>query len=239
LAKLFLKEFVMKIIKGIILAIIIIIIGTGLPIIGWGILNISSFFENPVRLSLIIIIIIQGIIIGIKSIKGQTENAINKGRDDRYNNIQSLVPIINRLITLFIFFFASYSDKNNFIVIYDNFLIRLIGIIVYVFGILITVLAHNELGKYHSIEVTIQKDHKLIQKGPYKYIRNPIYLGVILSTLGYGIIFRSIISIALIVIIIGLFIWRIFAEEKVMEKEFGKEWSDYRKKTRRLIPYMF
>ena len=229
----------MKIIKGIILAIIIIIIGTGLPIIGWGILNISSFFENPVRLSLIIIIIIQGIIIGIKSIKGQTENAINKGRNDRYNNIQSLVPIINRLITLFIFFFASYSDKNNFIVIYDNFLIRLIGIIVYAFGILITVLAHNELGKYHSIEVTIQKDHKLIQKGLYKYIRNPIYLGVILSTLGYGIIFRSIISIALIVIIIGLFIWRIFAEEKVMEKEFGKEWSDYRKKTWRLIPYMF
>jgi protein-S-isoprenylcysteine O-methyltransferase Ste14 len=229
----------MKIFKGIILGIIIIIIGVGLPIMGWGIKNIDSYFENPYRISLLIIIIIQGIIIGIESIQDQTKNAINKGRKDRYNNIQSLVPVINRLITLFIFFFAAYCDKNNYIVMNDNFLIRLLGIIVYSLGIIITAFAHNELGKYHSIEVTIQNDHKLVQIGLYKYIRNPIYLGMILSFLGYGMIFRSLICISLIVIIIGLFIWRIYAEEKVLKKEFGKEWTDYQNKTWRLIPYLY
>jgi protein-S-isoprenylcysteine O-methyltransferase Ste14 len=164
---------------------------------------------------------------------------MNKGRKDRYNNIQSLVPVINRVITLFIFFFAAYCDKNNYIVINDNSLIRLLGIIVYSSGILITAIAHNELGKFHSIEVTIQNDHKLVQIGLYRYIRNPIYLGVILSALGYGMIFRSLICISLIAIIIGLFIWRIYAEEKVLKKEFGKEWTDYQNKTWRLIPFLY
>lgn len=229
----------MKIFKSIVTAIIIIIIGTGLPIIGWGIFNINSFFENPIRLSFIMIIIIQGVIIGFMNMTDKTENALNKGRNDRYSVIQSLVPVINRIMTLFIFFFAPYCDKSNFFTTSDYFVIRLTGIIIYMIGILVTVLAHHELGKYHSIHVTIQKDHELISKGLYKYIRNPIYLGVILSTLGLGIIFRSIISISLIAVIIGLFIWRIFAEEKVMRLEFKNEWSDYCKKTYRLIPFIF
>jgi protein-S-isoprenylcysteine O-methyltransferase Ste14 len=229
----------MRILKGIISALIIIIIGIGLPIIGWGFSNINSFFENPFRLSLIIIIFIQGIGVGIKVITNQTENALSKGRDERFNVIQSLVPIINRIITLFIFFFSSYCDKNIFFVTDDIYGVRLMGIILYIIGILLTVLAHNELGKYHSIEVTIQKNHKLITNGSYKYIRNPIYLGVILSTLGYAMTFRSIISISLIIIIVGLFIWRIFAEEKVLATEFKNEWTEYCKKTYRLIPYIF
>jgi protein-S-isoprenylcysteine O-methyltransferase Ste14 len=229
----------MQLFKGIFSALIIIIVGIGLPVTGWGIFDLSSFIESPFRLSLIILIIIQGIAIGIKIINDRAQNVFNKGRDDRYYSVQSLAPVINRTITLFIYFFAAYSDKNNFFVTNDLYAVRFVGIILYMIGILLTWLAHNALGKYHSIEVTIQKDHQLIMNGLYKYIRNPVYSGIILSTLGFGMIFRSIIGISLIPIIIGLFIWRIYAEEKVLATEFKNEWTVYCKRTYRLIPFIF
>ncbi len=229
----------MMILKSIIMATIVIIIGTGLPLLGWGITELASFFENPVRLAFIIVIIIQGFLIGIISAKGRTKNALSKGKRESYNKIQHLVPVINRLITLFIFFFASYCDKNDLLAFHDNYAARITGIFLYMFGTFLTAVAHNILGRQHSIEVTIQKDHKLIQKGAYRYVRNPMYTGMILSVLGYGLMFRSVISMASVIIIIALFIWRIFAEEKVLEKEFGGEWSGYAQKTWRLMPIIF
>lgn len=78
--------------------------------------------------------------------------------------------------------------------------------------------------------------YKLVQDGPYKFSRNPIYLAGILLILGLGVIIGSITVLfsAIIVFIIlrfGLIKW----EEKNLEKAFGDDYIAYKKRVRRWL----
>lgn len=83
------------------------------------------------------------------------------------------------------------------------------------------------LGKQFSLQVTIQENHKLITEGPYRCIRNPRYLGIVLFNLG----------LALILVVVLL--WRIRDEEALMHQTFGVVWEAYTTRSWHLIPYVY
>jgi len=85
----------------------------------------------------------------------------------------------------------------------------------------------------------IVEDQKLLKIGPYKYIRHPLYLGEILRNLGLVSIFSSGYGILLVFIGTILLLFRIKMEEEMLIKAFGSEYSDYKKATKRLIPYIY
>jgi protein-S-isoprenylcysteine O-methyltransferase Ste14 len=76
------------------------------------------------------------------------------------------------------------------------------------------------------------------KNGPYKIIRHPIYSGVLVMMLGSSIIVRNLFC----------FIWVLFCifglyrkskqEEKLLEKEFGEIFNEYKKDTKMIIPYI-
>ncbi|NIM17420.1 MAG: hypothetical protein GTO45_35910 [Candidatus Aminicenantes bacterium] len=77
---------------------------------------------------------------------------------------------------------------------------------------------------------------ELVVTGPFRMSRNPIYLSVIILSLGIAILLGSLITFifpALLFLILNVFY--IPSEEMTMEKTFGKEYLDYRKKVRRWI----
>jgi protein-S-isoprenylcysteine O-methyltransferase Ste14 len=85
----------------------------------------------------------------------------------------------------------------------------------------------------------IVEDQKLLKIGPYKYIRHPLYLGEILRNLGLVSIFSSAYGILLVFIGTILLLFRIKMEEEMLIEAFGSEYSDYKKATKRLIPYIY
>jgi protein-S-isoprenylcysteine O-methyltransferase Ste14 len=95
------------------------------------------------------------------------------------------------------------------------------------------------LGRQFSIDVTIQKNHKLITGGIYRFIRHPRYLGIMMFMSGISLVFRSWISVFLSVLTAAILIWRINDEERLMHREFGGVWENYRSKSRRLIPFIY
>lgn len=73
-------------------------------------------------------------------------------------------------------------------------------------------------------------DH-LVTKGIYSKIRNPMYLGIILIHIGFPIAARSLLTLISAIIWIPLiFTWK-YLEEKDLEKKFGAEYSEYKKRT--------
>jgi len=64
----------------------------------------------------------------------------------------------------------------------DNVGVRLIGIIIMFLGLGFAVWARIHLGQYWSVRASIKADHKLIQAGPYKVVRHPIYSGYYLGS---------------------------------------------------------
>lgn len=96
------------------------------------------------------------------------------------------------------------------------------------------------LGGQGSLKIGIEKDHKLITRGPYHVIRHPVYAGTLLLLLGYTLSFGSIIgSIIMILILVPVGRSRMALEEKLLIQTFGDEYLNYMKRTKRLIPFIY
>jgi protein-S-isoprenylcysteine O-methyltransferase len=115
-----------------------------------------------------------------------------------------------------------------------------IGIAIMISGIIFRRYVIAILGKFFTATVQIQKDHELIKAGPYRYVRHPSYLGILLIAIGLGISLANWISLLLCIVLptIGV-MRRIKVEEKELEQHFGKQYLDYKKDTWYLVPYIY
>lgn len=96
------------------------------------------------------------------------------------------------------------------------------------------------LGRFFSVDIAVQEQHRIVQEGPYRWIRHPAYTGLLIIFLGVGIAFRNWVSLVLIVLpITTLFLYRIRIEEAALSEELGTAYLEYRKKTKRLLPGIF
>jgi protein-S-isoprenylcysteine O-methyltransferase Ste14 len=114
------------------------------------------------------------------------------------------------------------------------------GIGLMVAGVGLRWYAVRVLGRYFTTTVFIQSGQKVVEKGPYRYVRHPSYTGVLITLLGVGLALSNWASLAAIILIplIG-FGYRIAVEERALQEGLGRPYVDYMKRTRRLLPWIF
>ena len=119
-----------------------------------------------------------------------------------------------------------------------------IGILLVAFGGYLRITSRRALmgagfGLLNSSRLQIVEGHRLVTDGVYSRIRHPLYLGEITRNLGFTLILSSMYGFA-IVLFGGLFLpFRIEIEERMLLEEFGEEYEEYRKRTKKLIPYIY
>jgi protein-S-isoprenylcysteine O-methyltransferase Ste14 len=105
-------------------------------------------------------------------------------------------------------------------------------------GLSFSVWARRTLGGNWSGTVTVKVDHELVQTGPYRRIRHPIYTGILLAVLGSGLAAGRLYGLlAFVFIALGL-AWKLRVEERWMAAEFGERYAQYRRTTWALIPFV-
>jgi protein-S-isoprenylcysteine O-methyltransferase Ste14 len=73
--------------------------------------------------------------------------------------------------------------------------------------------------------------------GPYKYVRNPMYIGGFILLIGFGLFHRSLSILILFIVLFFLFhLFVVFVEEPQLEKRFGKSYIEYKNSVKRWIP---
>ncbi len=113
------------------------------------------------------------------------------------------------------------------------------GIILIAIGILVRQWPMFTFGCFFTLNIGVQKDQKVVDHGPYRFIRHPSYLGMSLTIIGIGMALQSWGGILARSIIYSLAIgYRIHVEEKLLVSELGDDYIQYMKKTRRLIPFV-
>jgi protein-S-isoprenylcysteine O-methyltransferase Ste14 len=95
------------------------------------------------------------------------------------------------------------------------------------------------LGRRFSAVVAIQERHELATDGPYRWVRNPSYLGGLVGGLGWALVFRSVVGVLLLLPFLWLLVTRIHAEEALLASEFGPTYEAYRQRTWRLLPWVY
>jgi protein-S-isoprenylcysteine O-methyltransferase Ste14 len=116
---------------------------------------------------------------------------------------------------------------------------KIAGLILCVIGLLFSVWARIILGKNWSGRIAIKQEHELIQNGPYAYSRNPIYTGFLMAFTGCAMtegLLKGYIS--LLFITVGIFL-KIIKEEKYMHEVFSGRFDIYKKKVKKLLPFIY
>ncbi|MHB8337898.1 MAG: methyltransferase family protein [Ignavibacteriaceae bacterium] len=114
------------------------------------------------------------------------------------------------------------------------------GILIIIVGFIIRIISIRTLKQYFTYSVTKAENHELIEKGFYKFIRHPGYLGQLLIFTGISISLSNWLSVILMFLstFIG-YMNRIRVEENFMLEQMGVKYSDYQMRTKRLIPKIY
>lgn len=114
--------------------------------------------------------------------------------------------------------------------------IRYVGLIFVVIGIALNLWTDSLFAKAKTTVKPNEKPNKFITTGPFKYSRNPMYLGIILILMGISITLGSLSSLlGPVLMLFTLQVVFIPHEESQMEKQFGKKYLEYKQQVRRWI----
>jgi protein-S-isoprenylcysteine O-methyltransferase Ste14 len=118
--------------------------------------------------------------------------------------------------------------------------VAIVGVVLLLVGIPMRVWALTSLGRFFTMPITIRTDHRIIELGPYRWIRHPAYTGGFLMAVGMSLVLVSPVGFAVTFLgLLAAYIYRIHAEEAVLISRFGEEYRTYRTRTWRLVPWIF
>jgi protein-S-isoprenylcysteine O-methyltransferase Ste14 len=114
----------------------------------------------------------------------------------------------------------------------------LIGLLFYVSGIALAIWARLHFAKNWGMPMTIKQNPELITSGPYRYVRHPIYSGILLALSGTAMAYS--LSWLLVLLRVGMyFIVSAVVEEQNLRKLFPETYPEYMHHTKMLIPFIF
>jgi protein-S-isoprenylcysteine O-methyltransferase Ste14 len=114
------------------------------------------------------------------------------------------------------------------------------GVLLFVAGLILRWWAIITLGRFFTVDVTIETDHQLVEKGPFRVVRHPSYTGVLLAFVGLALSLGNWAALLVILIPIGAaFIHRMNVEEDALSRALGARYAEYMKRTKRLLPFVY
>ncbi len=113
-----------------------------------------------------------------------------------------------------------------------------VGTVLFVIGAALLLWARESLGIHwaHAADFQIVPGQDLVIDGPYRYIRHPMYSGLLLIFLGVELFTASLFIVAIIPLS-GFLWWQGRQEERILEAAFGETYRAYRARTTMFLPW--
>jgi protein-S-isoprenylcysteine O-methyltransferase Ste14 len=107
-----------------------------------------------------------------------------------------------------------------------------------VIGLAFAVWARVTLGRNWSGVVTLKEGHELMERGPYRIVRHPIYTGIITMFFATALAQGHLFGFVGALLMFASFWIKLGDEEKLMLQQFPEQYADYRRRTKRIIPFV-
>jgi protein-S-isoprenylcysteine O-methyltransferase Ste14 len=229
----------MKYLRGLGYFLSTILLYLGVPLAGWWFADLQGFFSVAYRTGYAGVVIIFSLAVGIQAIDAPEGIQGSSGIGRKVVRRQTIIGYLLTFVLFSALIFLPFAARRD-IGVYDNIpALCWVGLSLCALGYLLVFWSGLSLGKQFSAEVTIHKNHQLITSGLYRSIRHPRYLGILSLALGISLLFHSWIGLLLCIVVIILIQFRIFDEEKLLQREFSTQWETYCHHSWRLIPYIY
>jgi protein-S-isoprenylcysteine O-methyltransferase Ste14 len=114
------------------------------------------------------------------------------------------------------------------------------AVVLFAAGLILRWWAIVTLGRFFTVDVTIERDHELVERGPFRWVRHPSYTGVLLAFLGWALTLRNWAAVAVVLgPIFVAFVRRMNVEEDALARALGDRYREYMRRTTRLIPGVY
>jgi protein-S-isoprenylcysteine O-methyltransferase Ste14 len=113
-----------------------------------------------------------------------------------------------------------------------------VGVVSCVAGLGFCIWARFTLGRNWSGAVTLKEGHELIERGPYRLVRHPIYTGLLAMFLGTVIVLGHVAGITGLVLVFVSFWIKLRDEERIMLNQFPDQYAAYQLRAKRIIPFV-
>jgi protein-S-isoprenylcysteine O-methyltransferase Ste14 len=215
-------------VKIMLTGLISLLIQFGLAIAGWG--GWAPFWAHPAFKGLLWACVVLMVVAAFSG------GSMNTGEKEDKGNRWVLAAF--GVLALAGAFFSSYTDRIGFWVL-DGDAMRWVGVALCFAGGVLRLVPVFVLRNRFSGLVAIQAGHTLETQGMYGLIRNPSYLGLLITAVGWALAFRSVVGVLLALGQIVPLVARMHAEERLLHEHFGAEYDSYVTRTWRLLPGIY
>ena len=116
----------------------------------------------------------------------------------------------------------------------------LIGVAVFAPGAALRWWSIWHLGRFFTVNVAVAEDHRVVDTGPYRYVRHPSYTGLLLQLAGLGLSLVALPSLLVMLIPPTLAIlYRIRIEEAALHAHLAAAYAEYSLRTKKMVPLIF
>ena len=164
------------------------------------------------------------------------KSSVSEIREKPKTFLQKYPPAISMLSLVALILAVFQIGTLEYLEEYSS--IRYIGLVVYLVFSWVQVWSFKTLGDNYSQDIMVKKNHELITKGPFKLIRHPQYFCQILLDIGATAATLSYIVWGFALIEIPIYIMRASMEDKLLAKHFAEKFSEYKKKSGFMIPFI-
>ncbi len=116
----------------------------------------------------------------------------------------------------------------------------LVGVGVFVTGAALRWWSIWHLGRFFTVDVAVAEDHRVVDTGPYRFVRHPSYTGLLLQFAGLGLSLGTLPALLVILIPPTMAILhRIRIEEAALHAHLANAYADYSLRTKKIVPLIF
>jgi protein-S-isoprenylcysteine O-methyltransferase Ste14 len=216
--------------RGFVIAVSVVnaVVIVALGALGWG--GVTALLAHPARAAYVVLVVVMTLVALASPI-----NLSSGEREDVADRAIFAPAIIGSLLLAWL---MPYMDRHDALTI-DGDVARYLGVALLAVGGTLRIWPIFVLGRRFSGLVAIQPGHELVTDGPYRYVRNPSYLGMLIGFAGWALVFRSSVGLAGAVLGLPLLARRMDSEEALLASQFGDAYAAYRRRTWRLVPWVY
>jgi len=116
-------------------------------------------------------------------------------------------------------------------------ILQAVGLILFASGLGLAVWARIYLGQNWGMPMTQRAEPELVTSGPYRFVRHPIYSGLLLALLGTALA-TNLYFLLVLLLLAGYFFYSATVEERTMTTSFPADYPSYKAHTKMLIPFV-
>ncbi|HET7260268.1 MAG TPA: isoprenylcysteine carboxylmethyltransferase family protein [Casimicrobiaceae bacterium] len=114
------------------------------------------------------------------------------------------------------------------------------GIALMLGGVAFRWYAIRVLGRYFTRDVATREGQRVVESGPYRWIRHPSYTGILMTAAGFGLALGNALALAIVLIgVLAGLLYRVAVEERALATDLGQPYRTYMLRTRRFIPFLW